>query len=245
MAGFALLIICWQLLVSLAAVQETALPRPLSVVEALSEHGAVLWEHSQITLIEILLGFVLSAVSGFLIALLIDSSRILYRLLYPLMIVAQAVPKLALVPVILIWFGFGRTSNAVIALLISVFPVIVNTLHGFQSVDRRYVELGRVMAGSHFMRFRKIRLPAAMPSIFTGLKLGMSFATVGAVAGEIFAGSEGLGYVVSSAAGALDTPLAYAAIVVISALGLILYYLMLWLEKRLLPWASGDLVTGM
>lgn len=244
-AGFALLIICWQLLVSLAAVQETALPRPLSVVEALSEHGAVLWEHSQITLIEILLGFVLSAVSGFLIALLIDSSRILYRLLYPLMIVAQAVPKLALVPVILIWFGFGRTSNAVIALLISVFPVIVNTLHGFQSVDRRYVELGRVMAGSHFMRFRKIRLPAAMPSIFTGLKLGMSFATVGAVAGEIFAGSEGLGYVVSSAAGALDTPLAYAAIVVISALGLILYYLMLWLEKRLLPWASGDLVTGM
>lgn len=242
-AGFVLLLACWQLAVTLGAVPETALPQPLSVVVAVWTYRTILAGHAVTTLTEILLGFALSAITGFVIALLIASSRPLYRLLYPQMIVAQAVPKLALVPVILIWFGFGRTSNAVIALLISVFPVVVNTLHGFESVDPRYLALGRVMGGDAVMIFRRIRLPAAMPSIYTGLKLGMSFATVGAVAGEIFAGSEGLGYVVSSAAGALNTPLAFAGIVLISAIGLVLYYAMLWLERRLLPWAPSSLTA--
>lgn len=245
LTGFILLGLSWELIVISGTVPETALPRPMDVLQALVEYRAPLWDNGLTTLSEIILGFALSAVSGFLIALLIASSTVLNRILYPVVIVAQAVPKVALIPVILIWFGFGRASNAVIALLISVFPVIVNTLYGLQSVDQRLIDLGRAMSGGRFMIFRKIRLPAAMPSVFTGLKLGMSFATVGAVAGEIFAGSEGLGYLVSSAAGALNTPLAYAAIVVISAMGLILYYLMLWLERRLLPWAAGDRPSGM
>jgi len=242
--GFVLLVAAWQAVVSAGAFATTTLPSPLSVWNALGTYHTTLISQGLTTLIEILLGFVFSALIGFAIALLISSSRVLSRLLYPQMIVAQAVPKLALVPIILVWFGFGSTSNAVIAVLISVFPMIVNTLHGFQSTDRRYVDLGRTMAGGTFTIFRRIKLPSAMPSIFTGLKLCMSFATVGAVAGEIFAGTSGLGFVVASAAGALNSPLAFAAIVVVSLIGLVFYYAMLWLERKLIPWAPSSLVAS-
>lgn len=243
-AGFLLLIAVWQVLVSTHAIAETAVPRPLAAWDALIENRGVLVTEARTTIAEILLGFCLSAALGFVIALLIHSSTVLYKLLYPQVIVAQAVPKLALVPVILIWFGFGSTSNAVIAVLISIFPMIVNTLHGFESADRSLLDLGRSMGGSTFTIFRRIKLPAAMPSIFTGMKLCMSFATVGAIAGEIFAGNAGLGFVVSSAAGALNSALAFAGIVVISAIGLVFYYAMLWLEQKLIPWAPGNLTVS-
>lgn len=243
-AGFLLLIAVWQVLVSTHAIAETAVPRPLAAWDALVEHRAVLATEARTTLAEILLGFCLSALLGFVIALLIHSSAVLYKLLYPQVVVAQAVPKLALVPVILIWFGFGSTSNAVIAVLISIFPMIVNTLHGFESADRNLLDLGRSMGGSKFTIFRRIKLPTAMPSIFTGMKLCMSFATVGAIAGEIFAGNAGLGFVVSSAAGSLNSALAFAGIVVISVIGLVLYYAMLWLERKLIPWAPGNLTVS-
>lgn len=243
-AGFVVLLAIWQLLVSARAVDATALPAPLDVWVAILEHRSLLLNQGWSTLREILLGFVLSSLAGFIIALLLSGSTVLYKLLYPLVIAAQAVPKLALVPIILIWFGFGATSNAVIAVLISIFPMIVNTLDGLQSIDRRLLDLGRTMGGDGLSIFRRIRLPSAMPSIFTGMKLCMSFATVGAVAGEIFAGNAGLGFVVSSAAGSLNSALAFAGIVVISLIGLLLYYFMLWLERRLIPWAPSQLTAS-
>lgn len=233
-AGIALLVVLWQVIVVVTDQPETTLPSPVVVAQSIVENAALLWEGTLVTTREILIGFVLAVIAGNLIAVAISLSRFLERLLYPVLVLLNTVPKVAIAPLIIIWFGFGPTTNAILTLVIAIFPVIVNTTLGLQSCGEDYLRLGRAMGGNGLRLFLRIRVPFAMPSIMAGTKLAMTFGTIGAVVGELLAGQAGLGYVAQFSAGQLNTPLTFAAIVVLSALGLVLFYLVVIAEYFIL-----------
>jgi NitT/TauT family transport system permease protein len=235
-AGFVLLVAAWQVVVVFARLPADIVPAPASVADQLVRHWAILASNAWVTLQEILLGFVIAVSCGVIVAIGIAFSRTVERLLYPLIVVSQAIPKIVVAPLFLLWFGFGLTTNVLVAMLVAIFPVIVNTTLGLTAIDRDLIRLARVMGGSRARVFLKMRLPYAMPSIFAGLKLAITFATLGAVAGELVAGQAGLGYIVTFASGSLDAALSFAAIVVLSVLGVLLFYAVVAVERVVLGW---------
>lgn len=222
--GFILVFAIWEIVVRVSKLPDFILPGPVAVLIEVYDSGALLWEHSLVTLTEIIIGFLLSIVVGFPIAIAIAFSRVLERMLYPLLVVSQAIPKVAVAPLFLIWFGFGPTLNALLALLVAVFPVIINSALGLTEINPDLVRLGRVMGGNAWRVFWKIRFPTALPSIFAGLKLSITLATIGAVVGELVAGQSGLGYLSQFAAGQLQTTRTFACIAVLSFWGVVLFY---------------------
>jgi NitT/TauT family transport system permease protein len=239
-AGFLLAFVIWEAVVRFANLPDFILPGPGVVIREIIQYRALLWEHSLVTLNEILIGFALSIVIGFPIAIGIAFSRILERTLYPLLIVSQAVPKVAVAPLFLIWFGFGPTGNAFLALLVAVFPVIINSALGLTEINRDFVRLGRVMGGNPWRIFWKIRFQTALPSIFAGLKLSITFATIGAVVGELVAGQRGLGYLSQFAASQLQTTRTFACIAVLALLGVILFYAIVFIERLMVSWKPRE-----
>ena len=229
-AGIVVLVTVWQLVVLTTHQPKTTLPSPLTVARSINDNARFLWDATLTTAREILIGFVLAFVAGNLIAVIISLSKFANRLLYPVLVLLNTVPKVAIAPLIIIWLGFGSTTNAVLTLVIAVFPVIVNTTLGLQSCEEDYLRLGRAMGGSPIRLFLKIRVPFALPNIMAGTKLAMTFGTTGAVVGELLAGQSGLGYIAQFSAGQLETPLTFASIVVLSALGLVLFYLVVLAE---------------
>jgi NitT/TauT family transport system permease protein len=236
LAGFAVIIVVWQAIVMIGKLPEVLLPGPLAVLgEIVSIHDTLI-KNGLVTLREILIGFGLAMLVGFPLAIGIAFSRPLERILYPVLVVSNAIPKVAIAPLFLIWFGFGGRTNAILALSTAVFPVVINTALGLTEINRDLIKLGRVMGGSPLRVFWYIRLPAALPSIFAGLKVSITLATIGAIVGELVAGQEGLGYLAQYAAGQLKTNYTFACIVVISLLGVALFYLMVYLESAVIRW---------
>ncbi|CAN5353213.1 ABC transporter permease [soil metagenome] len=232
--GIVLLVLLWQVIVTVTNQPETTLPSPVAVARSILKNAGLLWDGALVTAREILIGFILAVLVGNVIAVVLSLSRFAERLLYPTLVLLNTVPKVAIAPLIIIWFGFGPTTNAILTLVIAIFPVIVNTTLGLQSCGDDYLRLGRAMGGNGLRLFMKIRVPFAMPSILAGTKLAMTFGTIGAVVGELLAGQAGLGYVAQFSAGQLETPLTFAAIVVLSALGLVLFYLVVIAEYFIL-----------
>jgi NitT/TauT family transport system permease protein len=210
------------------------LPLPHVVFDRLVSNLPLLLRESRVTLVQVLAGFGLSVLVGFPFGMMIAFSRVLDRLLYPPLIVSQAVPKIALAPVFLAWFGFGFRTNVSISFLIAVFPVIINTALGLKGLDPDMVRLGKAMGATRWRLFIRIRLPSALPAIFAGLKISMTFAVIGAVVGEFVAGSAGLGYAIQSATGLFNMSLAFAAIVMISLLGVVLFFAVELIERVVL-----------
>ncbi len=224
----------WQLVVVVANAPEVILPSPMVVAKVIASNFALLWRHTLVTLREILLGYGIAVVVGVLVAVALVSSRVLERIVYPLLIMTQAVPKVAIAPLFLIWFGYGLKPNVLMAAVVAVFPIIINTALGLAEINPNYLRLGRVMGSNSWRLFWRIRFPEALPSILAGLKLAITFATIGAVVGELIAGQEGLGYLTQFASGQLNTPLTFAALVVLSVLGVVLFYAVWALERAVI-----------
>jgi NitT/TauT family transport system permease protein len=232
--SFTVGIAAWYFVVAVFQMKEYVLPYPHVVGDTLLSERSLLLENGLVTLREILAGFIVAAVLGILIGMALTFFSLLHKLFYPLLVFTQAAPKVALAPLFLAWFGLSFRANLAITVLIAIFPVIVNTMLGLQSIDKRMVELGRVMGASPSRLFWKIRLPIALPTILAGLKLAMTFAAIGAVIGELVAGTSGLGYIIAEASGRLATDRSIAGIVVVSTMAVILYYAVEMLEKVLL-----------
>jgi NitT/TauT family transport system permease protein len=158
------------------------------------------------------------------------------RTIYPLIVFLQIVPKIAIAPLFIIWFGFGFTPKLLLVFLLSFFPIVVAAIAGFKSIDEETMELARSTGASEWMIFRKIRLPHAMPSIFTGLKVAAALSSTAAVVAEFVASDKGLGYLLLQYNGDLETPMVFATIIVLSVVGLIVYYLVELIEKLAIPW---------
>ncbi|HET6449064.1 MAG TPA: ABC transporter permease [Conexibacter sp.] len=235
-AAILLVIGVWELVIVLTGTADYLLPTPAQVARALSTYRSSLWEQALVTLKEIVLGFGVSVVLGMALAIPIAFSRLAERLSYPLLVMGQAVPKIALGPLFIVWFGFGLKTNVVIAVSVAIFPIIINTALGLSSIDPDMVRLGRSMGASRWRLFWRMRLPTALPSIFAGLKVGITLAVIGAVVGEFIVGGSGLGYLTLSASGTQNTPLLFACIVWLAVVGILVFAVVDRVERVVLRW---------
>jgi NitT/TauT family transport system permease protein len=214
------------------------LPAPPDIVESFLKMPDYLLEQAWVTLGETLMGFALAAVGGLLIAVVLSASQLVQRATMPLLVAVNSIPKLALAPLLLLWLGFGQLNRVVMVILISFFPIVVSSMAGLGSTPSDLNELARSLSANKWQHFVKVRFPWAVPHIFVGLKVAISLALVGAVVAEFTGGGKGLGYVIVASGTSADTPLAFAAIVLLAVMSIGLFYLVVAAERRLLPWAK-------
>jgi NitT/TauT family transport system permease protein len=231
-----LLLGVWQTVVVFMHVPEVLLPAPTRIIGQVVAKGDVLTVHSLVTLREILLGFGLAVAVGIPAAVLLVNSRLLNRGVYPLLVSSQTVPKVAIAPLFLIWFGFGILPKILVAFLICFFPIVIDTVVGLRSVPIEMLYLARSMGLNATMTFMKIRLPFALPNIFAGLKVAITLSVVGAIVGEFVAADQGLGYLLVVANGNLDSATAFAVLTVLSIIGVALFEILDVAERLLLSW---------
>jgi NitT/TauT family transport system permease protein len=233
---FALLIAAWEVAARSLQISQLVLPAP-SVVAAALWRGLAsgyLLPHIYQTVMELVLGLLLGASIGFVGGVLLAESNRLRRLLMPYVVASQVVPKLALAPLFIVWFGFGTFPTVVITALICFFPLLENTLTALGQVDAQRLELFRMLRASRWQVLLQLKIPAGLPTIMAGLRVAVVLALVGAVVGEFVGGSKGLGALIIAAQGMMDTSLMFAVLVLITAIGLAFYQLTLALERYLL-----------
>ena len=235
-AAIALVLAAWESLTRLGAAPSYALPAPTEVALALVQQWPMLMSNAVSTTVAIVSGFALSVVAGIALAVLISSSRIFEKSLYPLLVGSQAIPKLALAPLFVVWFGFGLLPKVIMTFLIAVFPIVVSTVQGIASVETELEFLSRSMGLSPYRTFRMIRLYRALPSIFAGLKVAITLAVVGAVVGEFVGSDRGLGTLLLRAIGVVNTPLLFAGLIVLTVLAVVLFGLIELLERFAISW---------
>lgn len=234
--AFLALLVIWELAVRLLGIREYLLPAPSAVAAALGKHQRVLVPAALYTVQSVLMGYLAAVVLGVLIALPIALSAPMQRTVYPLLVFSQLVPKVALAPIFVVWFGFTLLPKVLVTFLLSFFPVVINTVVGLRSLDPEILRLTRSTGANALDTFLKVRLPAALPTMFAGFRLAAISATVGAVIGEFIGSDRGLGYIILTANGDLNTALSFAAIVILTSIGLILYFGVESLERLCLPW---------
>lgn len=227
----------WWGAVELFDIKPLFLPSPVAVARVFVDESDYLARTAADSLYRLLIGFGLAAAGGILIALLLSWSRALERAFMPLFLGLNAVPKVAIAPLLIVWLGFGPKFNIVLVVSISILPVMVATMAGLGATPADLGELARSLTASWRQTYLKVRLPWALPHMFVGLKLAISLAVIGEVVAEIQNPNSGLGSIIVLAGASFDTALAFAAIVVLSVIGVVLYYLVAAVERLLLPWA--------
>jgi NitT/TauT family transport system permease protein len=237
-ALFLATLVLWQFAVSVLGIREFLLPSPLSVLRAMGP-GEIPWaRHIWITAVEILGAFLVAGVAGVLLGTAIAWSTLAARALMPFLVFVNALPKVAVAPLFLLWLGYGILPNILIGALIGFFPVVINTAVGLTQIEPDMLDLGRVFNAPKWKVFVKIRIPNAAPYIFSALKVTATSAVVGAIVGEFVASQRGLGYVIVTTQSSMNTPVAFAALVWISVLGLALFGAVALLARLIAPWAE-------
>ena len=234
--SFIVLFALWELATHVFAVPTYLLPPPSLIYTEFMQRWPRVLEHAWITSQEILAGFLLAVAVSIPLALLTAYSRAVELSLYPLIVFLQIVPKIAIAPLFIIWFGFGFTPKVLLVFLLSFFPIVVSSIAGFKSIDQEIMELARSTGANSWTVFRKIRLPHALPSIFTGLKVAAALSSTAAVVAEFVASDRGLGYLLLVYNGDLETPMVFATIIVLSVIGLLVYYAVELIERLVIPW---------
>lgn len=225
----------WEYGARLFAIPQYLLPGPGAVLQAMQANAPALIEQGWVTTLEIVLGFGLAILVGVPLAFAIFLFPFFSRAVYPLLVASQAVPKVAVAPLFLVWFGFGLLPKVLIAFLICFFPIVINTVMGLAAIEREKIYLAQSMGLSPTSTFFKIRLPNALPSIFGGLKISITLAVVGAVVGEFVGGDAGLGYLLLTANGNMDTPLLFAGLIALTIIGIAMFMLVEIAERLVLP----------
>ena len=218
-------IVLWEVGVRVFRVPAFLAPPPSMVVGTIVEHAPLILKNTWVTTVEILLGYFTSIAVGVPLALGIFMWPSFSRIVLPLLISSQAIPKVAVAPLLLVWFGFGLVPKVLIAFLIAFFPIVISTAVGLASIEQEKIYLARSMGLGAMATFFKIRLPNALPSIFAGLKISITLAVVGAVVGEFVGGEAGLGYMLMVANGSMDTSLLFAGLIALTVQGVVLYAL--------------------
>jgi NitT/TauT family transport system permease protein len=235
---FILILLCWEMLAK--QMSELVLPAPTVVVTTLLEGltSGYYTPHILRTSLEIVLGLLIGSLLGIITGIWMGEVEFIRKLLFPYVIASQAVPKLALAPLFILWFGFGMTSKVVITALICFFPLMENTVTAIQYTDPKKLELFRVLGASRWQTLFKLKIPAGLPSIMAGFRVAVVLAVVGAVVGEFIGGSEGLGALIIASQGMMDTPLMFSVLILITILGTFLYQLIYFIERRLFQYKN-------
>jgi NitT/TauT family transport system permease protein len=233
---FVSILVVWQLGVRAAAIPPFILPAPSAIAAMLVAKGPMLWHSSIITFAEFFLGFIASVTIGIPLGILTAKSVLFRRTIYPALVASQSVPKLALAPLFIVWFGFGLFPKVLIAFLIAFFPVTVSTAVGLMDVNKEILTMGRSVGLTPIQGFIKIEIPSALPAIFSGLKIATTFSVIGAVVGEFLGADAGLGRVALTASATLDTTLLFSVLSILAFLGLASYGIVALIERIVVPW---------
>lgn len=236
LGSFLLILLAWDLSIRLFKIPPYLVPAPLEVARALGENWRQLGIHSLWTAGTVLAGFIAATVFAVPLGMAIVMSSVVERLVYPPMVASQSIPKIALAPLFVVWFGFGVTPKVAVAFLIAFFPIVIDTIVGLRSMDPAMLQLARAMGAPRWRIFLKFSLPHALPSIFGGLKVASTLAVVGALTGEFIGSDKGLGYILLQASGNLNTTLLFATLVTLSVLAMIFFYAVEMLERVAIPW---------
>jgi NitT/TauT family transport system permease protein/putative hydroxymethylpyrimidine transport system permease protein len=230
----------WGVLADALNIEPFLIPSPTEIAEALWTDRELLAEDAWVTLREVVLGFLLALVAGLGFATVLHLSDTLRRALYPLLVASQTVPIIVIAPILVVWFGFGIGPKLAIVALICFFPITVNTLDGLRSVDPDLVKLMRTLDASRMRTFTRAEAPSALPYAFSGAKIAIAIAVIGAVFGEWSGSDAGLGHLMLQASAQLETALLFAAVVVLSACAVALFGALSLLERRVAWWGIGD-----
>lgn len=226
----------WEVAVHVLRVPPYLLPPPSTLLVRIVADWRLIMDNSWVTLQEVLVGFGLAAAVSIPLAALLQRFRTLEDALYPLLVSSQTIPKVAIAPLLVVWFGFGSIPKVLIAFLVCFFPILIDTLTGLHALPREVRWLARSMGASGWDTLVKIRIPAALPNIFAGLKVASTLAVVGAVVGEFVGSDRGLGHLLIVANGTMNVQLAFAVLIVLSVMGVVLFAAVEALERALLPW---------
>ena len=212
------------------------LPPPTEIIKTIFENLEILWGHTKITLFEAMTGFVVSIILAIALAIAMDGIVILKEALYPIIITSQTIPILVIAPLLIMWFGFGYLPKILIVILVCFFPITVSLLEGLQSVDGEMLNLLRSMGASRYQIYKLVKLPAAMPNFFAGLKISGTYSIMGAIIGEWVGGKHGLGVYMMRVRHSFAIDKVFAAIVIISLLSVLLIKIISIIEGKMMPW---------
>jgi NitT/TauT family transport system permease protein len=234
------LVVLWEAFVRYSHIPGWLLPAPSAIAEAMVEWRADLVEHTAVTLYETIVGFVLSIVISIPLAVAVVYSPLLQNSIYPILLAMQSTPKVAIAPLLALWIGFGAAPKIIVVFLVCFFPIIVATASGLTAVPASLIDLIRSLSASPMQTFIKIRFPTAMPHIFVGLKIAITFAVIGAVIGEFVGSENGLGYLILVSTAQSRTPLAFGSLVLLTIMSIVLYYGVALIERVVVPWAPRN-----
>lgn len=240
------LLLAWEGAARLFALPVYILPAPTVIAASIVEYWPAIWKNSLQTLYTTLLGFLLAVAGGMALGLAVGWSRFIYAGLYPLMIGFNAIPKVAVVPVLVIWFGIGTVPAVLTAFLIAFFPIVVNVATGLATIEPEAEDVLRALGAKKLDIMLKVGIPRSMPYFFGSLKVAITLAFVGSVISETVAANSGLGHLMLSAQSQFNVPLVFAGLVMLAVEGIVMYALMAWLEMRMTGWAhrSGKNPAG-
>lgn len=231
-----ILLFIWEGIVRWREVPAWILPPPSAIGLALIENRAVLWPHIGQTMLEVGLGIGVAIIAGVGTAALLEFSPRVREALYPLLVTSQTIPIIALAPLLIIWFGFGIMPKVIVVTLFCFFPIAINTIDGFNSAEREHLDLIASLGGSPFQLWTMVRLPAALPYFFSGLRIAATYSVVGAVVGEWVGARQGLGIYLLRSSSAFQTDQVFAGIFIISILSILLFGLVFLIERVTIPW---------
>jgi NitT/TauT family transport system permease protein len=235
-----LLIVGWDAAIRVFHIPPYQVPAPKDVIATLWAEGPSLLAQAWPTTLATLWGFLLSAAFGIPTAMLIAGSRTVESYVYPLLVFSQSIPKIAIAPLFVVWFGFGMLPKVLAAFMLGFFPVVVSAVQGFKSVEPDMLDLARAMEASPLQVFRMVSLPHAMPAIFAGLKVSITLAVVGAVVGEFVGSNSGIGFVLQRSIGNFELPTMFAALVILALIGVLLFWILDVIERWSIPWHASQ-----
>lgn len=238
--SIAIFFAAWEAVCRIFAVPPFILPPPSTVVVALWDlRESLLGVHLWATLKEVLLGLSVSIVFGVLLAFAMSMSKLIERLVYPYIVISQTIPIIALSPVFILWFGYDLSGKIAVTILFTFFPIVVNTYDGLRSTDQEMLQLIKTMGANRWQIFTKLQLPSCLPHFFSGLKVAATYSVAGATIGEWLGASEGLGYFGRRASGNFQAPALFASVLLLSVLGMLLFWLVGRIERQLSPHAKN------
>jgi NitT/TauT family transport system permease protein len=230
------LLALWQIFCTIFKIPVWLLPSPSRVYVNTMKWSSFLPRHTWVTLYETIAGFFLALLIGLPLAIMVVYSSILRNTIYPILLVFQSVPKVAIAPLFLIWIGYGQMSKILIAAIVAFFPIVVNTATGLESVEPELLELTHSLHATKLQIFFKVRFPWALPHIFSGMKVAITLAVIGAVIGEFVGSDKGLGYLILAASGEMNTALIFGVMAILAIVGIFTFTAIDLLEKWICPW---------
>ena len=229
-------LIIWEGYVAISKIEKYILPPPSQIINAFFKQWTSIFEHTKITIYEALVGYLVALILSIFLAIVIDNNRFLRQGFYPILVASQTIPIIAIGPLITAWFGFGILPKVLVVTLVAFFPIIVNMIDGFNSTDKDLINLLKTMNATKWQIFLKVKIPSALPSTFSGLRIAATYSVMGAVIGEWLGASKGLGIYIRNASNSYLIDQVFAAIIVIVGISILFYSALLILEKVIIPW---------